>query len=62
MENRDRYEWGTNINRSKDKMAPEKGRRCQVCGGVVSRVRKGGTVDYCNICESCRRVAHINVL
>jgi hypothetical protein len=41
-------------------MAPEKGRRCQVCGGVVSRVSKGGTVDYCNMCKSCGRVVHIS--
>jgi len=45
----------------------EKGRRCQVCGDVVGRVRTGHTsmfgkttIDYCNICKSCGRVVHIS--
>jgi hypothetical protein len=44
-------------------MAPEKGRKCQVCGGVVKRMTKSipwGPIDYCNICQSCGKVVHIS--
>ena len=39
-------------------MTPTKGKKCQICNGVVDRMKSGSTIDYCNICKSCGRVVH----